>query len=748
MTVPANSDYVQSSIANGATDTFPFGFKVAAPEDLAVELDGVRQTGGYTVTGVGANSGSVVFTTNPVAGTRVTRYLDPVFKRDTNYQQFGDWMALVVNLDFDRIWLALQSLTQFRKRAIKLPVETTTDQVITVTAAERAGKAVIFDASGNVTVSADDFGTIVVDANAAAAIALEQAGVATSQAAVSTTKADEAEASASDAYASKLAAEAAAEAVGDIPVAAGNDNTAVTVNPTGTGWLYKSAAQFRAWLSLGNAALATIGTAVGNVVGVQTGNKLPALDASDLTGLTRAQIIAALGVKVKRVVTSPNYGMHMVITTDDRLIAWGGNNGAYGFGVVQRAKPTEVQFPGETGTLVDAALSGPTSCWALFSSGNFYAWGDNNQGVLGTGDTVTRQLPVLVATGVTEMFPPTNVSYSHYNIRIFIRKSDGYIYGCGHNSNGQLGLGDTTNRSSFVQLTSLGTTVRKLWNLGATYGCTFAQKNDGSIWFAGYNGSGQCGDGTNGNNKLSFIDVTAAWGGGTAQVQEISGGFGYYTTSADSISSVVMLRAGAVRTCGYNGSGQCGDGTTINRATPYLVPGLGTVTDMVTLGSPCGVFALSSDGKLWRWGYNTYGNLGDGTTTNRLAPYNSGAGFDIAVTRIAIRQYDGHTFGYYTTMFVESGGRMYSCGANNYGSCGTGTAGSNQTALTAVRFSGPLYGIAMCGGGDASFSEMIGYDSKGDVYMWGYGGRYGIDQSSGDNNNVYVPIRKNIGSAC
>lgn len=153
MTVPANSDFVQSSIANGLTTSFPFGFKVLDDEDLTVEVDGVVTTTGFSVSGIGSNTGgSVDFLSPPANGARVTRYLNPVLKRDTNYQQFGDWDPDTVNPDFDRLWLALQSMSQFRKRAIKLPVETTTDQVIPQTAAERANTLVGFDANGNVSI--------------------------------------------------------------------------------------------------------------------------------------------------------------------------------------------------------------------------------------------------------------------------------------------------------------------------------------------------------------------------------------------------------------------------------------------------------------------------------------------------------------------------------------------------------------------------------------------------------------------
>lgn len=157
MTVPVQIP-VTTSTANGLTTVFPFGFMIADEEDLAVTVDGVLQTSGYTVSGVGNPSGGdVTFDVAPANGAKVIRYLAPVLKRETNYTQFGDWMAAIVNLDMDRMWLALQAQEQDILRALKLPVDTIVDQVLTQDAAARALKYVGFDADGNVAVLAGSF---------------------------------------------------------------------------------------------------------------------------------------------------------------------------------------------------------------------------------------------------------------------------------------------------------------------------------------------------------------------------------------------------------------------------------------------------------------------------------------------------------------------------------------------------------------------------------------------------------------
>ena len=94
-----------------------------------------------------------------------------------------------------------------------------------------------------------------------------------------------------------------------------------------------------------------------------------------------------------------------------------------------------------------------------------------------------------------------------------------------------------------------------------------------------------------------------------SNVIAIAGG-GYHTTALKS--------DGTVWAWGSNDYGQLGDGTNTNIGVPIQVNGLSSVSKVV-----CGYWhsvALKSDGSVWAWGGNGYGQLGDGTTTNRTLP--------------------------------------------------------------------------------------------------------------------------------
>jgi hypothetical protein len=213
MTVAVQTTFT-ASVASGASTVFPYGFKIAHEDDLTVTLDGVEQTTGYSVTNVGdASGGDVVFDVAPTAGVKVVRYLNPILKRETDYQQFGDWMASVVNLDFDRQWLAMQMLAQNTSRSLKLPIDTATNQEITEDAATRANKGFKFDGSGNLILSLFDPDEAQTDSTAAAAAAAASAGAASTS---ESNAGDSAVAAAASEIAAALSAAEAAASAGSV----------------------------------------------------------------------------------------------------------------------------------------------------------------------------------------------------------------------------------------------------------------------------------------------------------------------------------------------------------------------------------------------------------------------------------------------------------------------------------------------------------------------------------------------------
>ncbi len=145
---------------------------------------------------------------------------------------------------------------------------------------------------------------------------------------------------------------------------------------------------------------------------------------------------------------------------------------------------------------------------------------------------------------------------------------------------------------------------------------------DGTLWSWGNNGSGQLGDGTAGLTANKSTPV---------RVQKINNAMKWKAVAAGKFHTVGIDSNGTLWSWGANGNGQLGDGTaglTANKSTPVRVQQKteeGGFVDNTTKWETVVVWgshtvAIDSDGNMWSWGKNSYGQLGDGTTASKITP--------------------------------------------------------------------------------------------------------------------------------
>jgi alpha-tubulin suppressor-like RCC1 family protein len=172
---------------------------------------------------------------------------------------------------------------------------------------------------------------------------------------------------------------------------------------------------------------------------------------------------------------------------DGRLYYWGLNhNGQAGQG---NTDPTTYRSPIQIGTDTTWKSSCLVADWsaALKSDGTMWAWGQNSVGQLGQGNTTSYSSPVQVGSDDDWAIMTIDWRDSLYAI-----KTGGTLWCCGHNNYGQLGQGDTTDRSTLVQVGSL-----EDWKLITTGdGSAISMKTDNTLWAWGSGRYGCIGQGT------------------------------------------------------------------------------------------------------------------------------------------------------------------------------------------------------------------------------------------------------------
>jgi alpha-tubulin suppressor-like RCC1 family protein len=313
------------------------------------------------------------------------------------------------------------------------------------------------------------------------------------------------------------------------------------------------------------------------------------------------------------------------------------------------------------------------------------SWGLNNTGQLGNGTTTDRALFGDIGAGNNVV--QVDARYDH---GLAVR-SDGTVWAWGNNELGELGDGTTTSRLAPVQVTGLTGVTQ----VAAGQYVSLALRSDGTVWAWGANLAGQLGRGTTSDHEVTPARVT-----GLAGVVKISAGDGF---------SLALRSDGTVWAWGSNSVGELGNGSTANSAAPVKVAGLDNVTD-IAAGFDSSVVTrtngISVAKTVWTWGENGAGQLGDGTTANRLTP--------VQVTGIGTAYIAGLSAGYGFTAVLGTDGRVWAWGNDRVGQLGN--ARTDTPVTRPVNTIGPGKGIIqISAGGDL----MVALVSDGTVLAWG-----------------------------
>jgi alpha-tubulin suppressor-like RCC1 family protein len=306
------------------------------------------------------------------------------------------------------------------------------------------------------------------------------------------------------------------------------------------------------------------------------------------------------GANWKQVANGTSYTT--AIKTDGTLWGWGGNF----FGNLGINNTTDRPTPVTTfagGTNWKQVSCGDNNTAAIKTDGTLWTWGANFFGALGTNDATGsnhRTTPVTTFAGGTN-WKQVNCGLYHTSAI----KTDGTLWNWGRNGEGQLGVNDTNNRCTPVT-TFLGGNNWKQVSAGALY--TAAIKTDGTLWTWGRNVEGQ----------LGVNDTTQR----NTPVTTFAGGTNWKQVAGVYICTAAIKTDGTLWTWGSNSDGQLGinvAGATTGRTTPVTTFVGGTNWKQVG-GGYYHTSAIKTDGTLWNWGKNNFGQLGVNDTNTRCTP--------------------------------------------------------------------------------------------------------------------------------
>jgi alpha-tubulin suppressor-like RCC1 family protein len=327
-----------------------------------------------------------------------------------------------------------------------------------------------------------------------------------------------------------------------------------------------------------------------------------------------------------------------------------------------------------------------------------WGWGFNSSGQLGLGDTTIRSSPNQAGALVDWL----KISAGRYYTLAI--KQTGTLWAWGSNGDAQLGLGDTTDRSSPAQVGALTT-----WSsVSAGRNFSFAVRTNGTLWSWGFNTDGQLGQ----NNTTSPINSPVQVG---ALTDWVSAAAGYKNTLA-------VKSNGTLWSWGGNYSGQLGLNNTTNYSSPKQVGALTNWAQVFCSTQEGCAFAIKTNNTIWSWGSGNNGALGHGNEYNYSSPKQIGA----------LTNWAQANAGYLFVVAAKTDGTLWAWGRNN----------SYQLGLGNLTF----YSSPKQVGSNTTWSSVAagynsGYAIRTDGTMWVWGANTQGQLGLGDVSGRILPVQ-------
>jgi len=453
-------------------------------------------------------------------------------------------------------------------------------------------------------------------------------------------------------------------------------------------------------------------------------------------------------VRIMDNVTSVSAGSAnaVAIRTDGSLWGWGHNNSLR---FDSRVTVTLISEPINIMDNVVSVSVGSEHKLAILADGSLWARGRNHHGQIGNGGTGVRLVPEQIMGSVMRPTTPTQTTPTTPPTSPDVEDA---VMEEAERPPTTPSPTQPTNRAN----TAAGGTI------AAGGVSSFAIQQDGSLWAWGSYGSGVVGVGRGAvYGRLSptrvLDNVTAISAGGSGAIATRSDGSFWTVQSTmptrtgtrdrfpmseetyNFVSLRNFLEIGSVDTIyeasghtfiirpdgslwgfGYNSEGQLGDGTRQHRTAPVRI-----MDDVIAISNTSWshTMAIRSDGSLWGWGVNTHGQLGDGTTTSRLSPMR------IMDDVVAVSASSSHTAA------IRSDGSLWTWGRNTEGRLGDGTTTNRHSP---VRVMDDVVYVSVGGG------RTMAIRTDGSLWGWGHNSSGTVGDGTTEHRHSPVKIMDDV----
>ena len=323
--------------------------------------------------------------------------------------------------------------------------------------------------------------------------------------------------------------------------------------------------------------------------------------------------------------------------------------------------------------------------FALDTEGKIYSWGYNYYGQLGDGTNNNSNVPICISNLDNELKEKNIVEiYTSYST-IFALDTEGKIYAWGSNSFGLLGNGTTNSSNIPICISELENVLKEknIVEIYTSYGTVFALDTEGKIYSWGDNENGELGDGITEVGYGNYRNIPIC----ISELENALKGRNIINIYTADSTIFALDTEGKIYTWGSNGHGLLGNGTTNSSNIPICISDLNNalkgkkIVDIYT-GS-YNIIVKDNEGKIYTLGNNRYGQVGDGITEVGDGNYRN--------TPICISDLDNdikgknivdiYFFDSYTVMVIDNEGKIYAWGHNGDGQLGNGNYENSNTPI-------------------------------------------------------------------